>query len=89
MKTIYLDSNFICHADYATGRTSVETDILDGFCDNALPCYRFIPAVGEKVDFCQCIDSKTASAIQKQYDEDSELMNIIDGTTPIESEAEE
>lgn len=70
MRTIYIDTDYICHADNAEGRTAIETEILDNVCDNALPCYKFIPAHDEYVDFCQCVDSKTASAIQKQYDED-------------------
>ena len=44
MRTIYLDSEYMCHAEPADGRQAVETDAFDGICSGALECYRFIPA---------------------------------------------
>lgn len=69
MRTIYIDADYVCHAGNADGRTAVETDALDNVCDHALPFYRFVPAHDGKEDFVQCFDSKTADAVQKQYEE--------------------
>ena len=44
MKTIYLDSSFMCYTEPAEGRQAVETDAFDGICAGALECYRYIPA---------------------------------------------
>lgn len=44
MKTIYLDSNFMCYDKPAEGRQAVETDAFDSLCAAALECYRYIPA---------------------------------------------
>ena len=44
MKTIYLDSEYMCHLEDGEGRTAVETDVFDGAVDRAIPCYRYIPA---------------------------------------------
>ena len=81
MKTIYIDNEYICHADDAEGRTAIETDALDNVSDIALECYKFIPAHDDKVDFIQCFDSKTADRIQRQFALDSEILNIITGVT--------
>lgn len=43
MKTIYLDSDFMCHLEDGEGRTAVETDVFDGIVDAAIPYYRYIP----------------------------------------------
>lgn len=68
MRTIYIDSDYVCHAENAPGRTAVETDILDNVCDYALPFYIFAPAHSDKVDFVQCINSKVADIVQAQYE---------------------
>ena len=44
MKTIYLDSDFKCHASDDGTMTAVETDAFDGKCDTYIEGYRFIPA---------------------------------------------
>lgn len=44
MKTIYIDSDFRCHAENDGTMTAVETDIFDGKCDEYLEGYRFVPA---------------------------------------------
>lgn len=43
MKTIYLDSDYMCHLEDAQGRTPIETDVFDGTVDGAIPYYRYIP----------------------------------------------
>ncbi len=42
--TIYIDTDFKCHVTEAAGRRAIETDRLDGLCDEAIEGYRFIPA---------------------------------------------
>lgn len=78
MRVIYLDSDFICYADYVEGRTAVETDALDHVCNAALCYYRFVPSgmsyrgKDHKIigPFVQCIDSVRADATQAQYERD-------------------
>ena len=43
MKTIYIDSDYMCHLENAQGRTPIETDAFDGIVDAAIPYYRYIP----------------------------------------------
>lgn len=43
MRTIYIDSDFKCHAAFAEGLTAVETDFFDRRCDAFLEGYRCIP----------------------------------------------
>lgn len=42
--TIYIDSDFKCHAATADGLTAVETDVFDGMCAAYIEGYRFVPA---------------------------------------------
>lgn len=42
--TIYIDSDFKCHAATADGLTAVETDYFDGKCQAYIEGYRFVPA---------------------------------------------
>ena len=94
MRTIYIDSNFVCHADYVEGRTAVETDTLDGVCDTALPFYIYVPVgstyekpngVIVKGEFVQCLDVKSADMEQlksKLADADAALAELgvsVDG----------
>ena len=44
MKTIYLDSEFKCHAADDGTRNAVETDFFDGKCDAFMEGYRFVPS---------------------------------------------
>lgn len=44
MKTIYIDSDFKCHAEDGGGMTAVETDFFDGKCTAFLDGYRYVPA---------------------------------------------
>lgn len=47
MKTIYIDSDFKCHASDDGAMTAVETDVFDGKCAAYLEGYRYVPA-GER-----------------------------------------
>ena len=47
MKTVYIDSEFKCHASTDGSMTAVETDAFDGKCDAFISGYRFVPA-GER-----------------------------------------
>lgn len=42
--TIYIDSDFRCHAATADGLTAVDTDFFDGKAPGYIEGYRFIPA---------------------------------------------
>jgi hypothetical protein len=44
MKTIYLDSDFKCHATNDGTMNAVETDAFDGKCDEYIEGYRFVPS---------------------------------------------
>lgn len=41
---IYIDSDFKCHVSKADGLTEIETEFFDGFCDEYIEGYRFVPA---------------------------------------------
>lgn len=41
---IYIDRDFKCHAESASGRTAVETDAFDGKCRQYIEGYRFVPS---------------------------------------------
>ena len=44
MRTIYIDSEYKCHAINETGEyTAVTTDFFDGKCDQFIEGYRFVP----------------------------------------------
>lgn len=75
MKTIYLDSDYMCHLENAQGRTEVETDVFDGIVDEAIPYYRYIPQDEEWTDskgrvlhglFIQATDSNAIDRITQQ-----------------------
>lgn len=42
--TIYIDSDYRCHALPDDGLTAVETDAFDGKCRQFIEGYRFVPA---------------------------------------------
>lgn len=44
MKTIYIDSDFKCHASDDGAMTAVETEAFDGKCEEYIEGYRFVPA---------------------------------------------
>lgn len=79
MKTIYLDSEFVCHTTNETGTyTAVETDFFDGKCAAYIEGYRFVPAgenwtrsdgevfTGEMI--APCADYSILAAAQQQYE---------------------
>lgn len=77
MRTIYLDSNFMCHALNDGTMQAVETDLFDGICVGSLECYRYIPAgqAWTRPDgritpgpFIQAV--KESAEIQRQYELD-------------------
>ena len=77
MKTIYLDSTFMCHATDNGTMQAVETNAFDGLCAGAIECYRYIPAgqAWTRPDgsiapgpFVQAV--KDPDAIQEQYELD-------------------
>jgi hypothetical protein len=43
LRTIYIDSDFCCHAVNDGSLTAVETDAFDGKCDAYIEGYRFVP----------------------------------------------
>lgn len=72
MKTIYIDSDFMCHLENAEGRTEVGTDVFDGIVDAAIFYYRYIPQGEEWTDskgrvlhglFIQATDSNAIDRI--------------------------
>ena len=88
MKTIYLDSDFKCHAIDTGGLNPVETDAFDGKCDNFIEGYRFIPDskswtrqdgtvfYGEMI--APFMDYRILSAYQEQYKESAtELQDAL------------
>lgn len=44
MKTIYIDSDFKCHASNSGDLTAVDTSFFDGKCLTFIEGYRFVPA---------------------------------------------
>lgn len=75
MKTIYIDSEYMCHLENADGRTEVQTDVFDGVVDGAIPYYRYIPDGAEWTNgkgrvfhglFIQATDSKMIDRITTQ-----------------------
>lgn len=79
MKTIYLDSNYMCHISNNGTMQEVQTDIFDSMCEKAIECYRFIPEgqVWKKTEtitlhgpFIQAVTE--SSLIQQQYEIDDD-----------------
>lgn len=83
MKTIYLDSNFMCHIMNDGTMTEVQTEVFDYLCNNAIELMRFVPEGktwtrpdGQVIhgEFIQAIDSTKIDAYQWQWLEDQERM---------------
>lgn len=80
MKTIYLDSDFCCHANNDGTMQAVQTDVFDSLCAGAIECYRFIPAWQEWTrsdgqvfhgPFIQlCKPTEVIDGIQRQHEAD-------------------
>ena len=87
MKTIYLDSEFVCHISPGIGSTPYETDLFEGKCDTYIEGYRVIPAgqtwvrsdgvrfVGLSVS--PAVKYETLVPWQKQYEEDLDNMVML------------
>lgn len=67
MKTIYINSDYMCYLKNADGRIEVQTDAFDEIVDGAIPYYRYIPDGAEWTNnkgqvfhgpFIQATDSK-------------------------------
>ena len=43
MRTVYLDSDYMCHVTDDGSRQEIETDCFDDLCDNAVEFMRFVP----------------------------------------------
>ena len=82
MKTIYIDTDYICHVSDTGDLTAVETDFFDGKCDSFIEGYRYIPAVeswtrsdgatftGEMISPWK--DYSLLAAAQAQYERDQD-----------------
>ena len=77
MRTVYLDSKFMCHAFNDGTMQAKETDAFDNLCAGAIECYRYIPAgqAWTRPDgritpglFIQAV--KESAEIQRQYELD-------------------
>lgn len=42
--TVYIDSDYVCHKENATGRRAVESTFFDGKPDVVIESYRFVPS---------------------------------------------
>ena len=88
MKTIYLDSEYICHTDYDPNYIPYITNIFDGKCDRWIESYRFIPenAVWVRRDgesfsgpmLTPAYSYTQAKFVQDQYEEDQENMMALE-----------
>lgn len=88
MKTIYLDSDYVCHATPEEGMRSYETEVFDDKCDAYINGYRLIPEgstwvrpdgmIFKGLMVAPAVRSDTLYAKQEQYEEDSENMIPLD-----------
>ena len=79
MKTIYVDSDFMCHTAAAEGRMPIETDAFDGKFDAYIEGYRVVPdgAVWTRPDgatfagemIAPAVDMHTLLAAQGAYEQ--------------------
>ncbi len=83
MKTLYLDSEFMCHTQNDGTRMEVHTDEFDSLCDEAIELMRYVPEgltwtrPDDRViygEFIQATDSSQIDAYQRQYMEDQVQM---------------
>ena len=92
MKTIFLDSEYMCHLTNDGTRMEVQTEVLDHLCDNAIELMRYIPEGKTWVhpkgftvygEFVQATDSAKIDAYQRQaYIEDMENALALLGVNP-------
>lgn len=79
MRTVYLDSNYVCHVENAEGRTAYEVDFLDNACDFKVEATRYVPEghrwtrsdgmifPGPMVAYT--MDSQMVDAVQREYEQ--------------------
>lgn len=95
--TIYIDSNYRCHATNAEGRKEIQTEFFNGKCEHYIEGFRLVP-FGEswtredgEVFFGKMISPavpyETLEPYQKQYEEDQEILNIITGEVSADDES--
>ena len=74
MKSIYIDSDYMCHLESGEGRTEVQTDAFDGVVRETIPYYRYIPSGEQYTDkkgrtlhglFIQAMDSNAIDRITR------------------------
>lgn len=95
---IYIDSYYVCHTENSYGRREFDVPLFDGKCSAFINGYRYVPSgetwtradgvefTGEMI--APATDYSALALAQSAFEEANDLLNIIDGTTPIESEAE-
>ena len=75
MKTIYLDTDFMCHLSNDGTMVEIQTDVFDSIADDAISYYRYIPQGEEWTDskgrvlhglFIQATNSKKIERIIQQ-----------------------
>lgn len=84
MKTIYLDSEFMCHVTDTGSLQAIETEVFDGKSDKYIEGYRFVPedqtwTRDDGVQFTGPMvspykDYNILAAYQEQYQEDGEIV---------------
>lgn len=79
MKTVYIDSDFMCHTADNGSRIEIQTDYFDNLCDNAIELMRFVPSGYEWVrsdgriiygEFVQATNSAKIDEYQRQAEID-------------------
>lgn len=92
MKTIYLDSAFMCHATNDGTMAEIQTEAFDNLCNNALELMRFVPQGetwtrpdGRMIhgEFIQATDSAKIDAYQRQWMEDQAQMSDMQNALEI------
>lgn len=88
MRTVYLDSGFICHLHPVENSTVYETDFFDDKCDAFIEGYRIIPegqswVRNDGVSFSgpmisPAVSYKSLALKQEQYEEDCQNMMPLD-----------
>lgn len=88
MRTVYLDSDYICHLEQKTGYTPYDTDVFDGKCNSYIEGYRIVPknAVWMRSDgkefhglmITPAVPYETLLIYQQQYEEDNANMVPLD-----------
>lgn len=88
MKTIYLDSDFLCHLDFSPDRIKYKTDYFDEKCDAYIEGYRVVPpeytwtrsdgTVFNGLLIAPAIDFNLLNSRQLQYEEDADTMMPLD-----------